>query len=82
MEASAADSSRARAVAGWPGYFWMRVAQVVAPGWVARRRLDSVRAFSDFEICHRRTAVPAQRRITIGTMVLGLSQAGAWAGRI
>ena len=54
----------------------------MAPGWVARRRLDSVRAFSDFEICQRRMAVPAQRRTTIGMMLLGLSQAGVWAGRI
>ena len=55
---------------------------MVGPGWVARRRLDSDRAFSDFEICQRRMAVPAQRRTTIGMMVLGLSQAGVWAGRI
>ena len=55
---------------------------MVGPGWVARRRLDSVRAFSDFEICHTRMAVPAQSRTTMGRRVLGLSQAGVWAGRI
>lgn len=55
---------------------------MVGLGWVARRRLDSVRAFSDFEICQRRIAVPAPTRTTRGRRVLGLSQAGVWAGRI